>query len=134
MDLSKLVVLRDMLRTATDFSAVFSYFLDNFAESREFIGLGEPTKDPFVESVVGAVGSQIFGKNVAPPHLLLSRVPGHHFLHGGFLMNGKLATVIYFEDVPIGLVAVVNATAPGETKYARFTRQKPPRRGEPSAN
>ena len=120
MDLELLAVLKDKLVHASQFTDVINYFFDHFGENAEFIGLGEATRHPFLEGVLAEVGRQMFGNNVAIMDMLLTRLPEQHFIHGGGTLNGRVATVLYFEDIAVGLAAVAS---PGskETKLARFT-------------
>jgi hypothetical protein len=120
MDLELLTVLKDKLVHATQFTDVINYFFDHFGEDAEFIGLGEATRHAFLESVLAEVGRQMFGNQVAIMDLLLTRLPERHFIHGGGTLNGRVVTVLYFEDVAVGLVAVASPSSK-ETKLARFT-------------
>jgi hypothetical protein len=72
------------------------------------------------------VGKQLFGKSVSVTDFLLTRLPEHQFVHGGGTLNGKLANVLYFEDIHIGLLAVVMSATPSDTKMVRFTGQPMP--------
>jgi len=133
MDLALLATLKQKLVNATQFSDVFSYFLDHFGEQPDFMGLGERTTDPFVEAVLLQVGQTLFGKAVDLTGLLLVQLPEHQFLHGAATLGGKLATVIYFEDVHMGLIALDWSAK--ETKFSRFRGQPLPRRNVvPSPN
>jgi hypothetical protein len=127
MDLTLLATLKDKLVNATEFSDVWRYFLDHFGEDPKFIALGERSSDAFLEAVLHQIGSQMFGQPVTLTDLLLSRLAEHHFTHGGVLLNGHLANVLYFDDIRSGMVAVWMANPAGETKYARFSghRQRP---------
>ena len=120
MDLELLTVLKDKLVHATQFADVINYFFDHFGEDAEFIGLGDATRHAFLESVLAEVGRQMFGNQVAIMDVLLTRLPEQHFIHGGGVLNGRVATVLYFEDIAVGLVAVASPSSK-ETKLARFT-------------
>jgi hypothetical protein len=137
MNLELLAVLKDKLVHAAKFTDVMNYFFDHFGEDPEFIALGEPTRNAFLEGVLAEVGLQMFGNQVAVMDLLLTRVPGRHFIHGGGALNGRMLTLLYFEDIAVGLVAVVAAAAPADTKLARFTGKPlthPPGLDKPSPN
>jgi hypothetical protein len=136
MDLELLAVLKDKLVHATQFTEVINYFFDQFGEDPEFIGLGEATRHTFLESVLAEVGRQMFGSQTAIMDMLLTRLPEKHFIHGGGILNGRVATVLYFEDVAVGLVAVASPISK-ETKLARFTGKPlthPPGLDKPSPN
>ncbi len=134
MDLTLLETLKDKLVHTTDFGKVWEYFLDHFGEDPDFIAHSEETRDAFLEAVLVQVGGQLFPGKVELANLLLTRVPGHGFLHGGCTLNGKLTNVLYFEDVRMGLLCVLPSLSAGETKLVRFTGR--PRTGtpQPSAN
>jgi hypothetical protein len=120
MDLSLLATLKEKLIEAEKFADVFSYFLDHFGEQREFIALGERTRHDFLENVLSQIGQQIFGRPVEMSGLILTRLADQQFIHGGGLMNGSLATVIFFEDINVGLAAIAVLDS-DETKFARFS-------------
>ena len=136
MDLTKLATLRDLLVNGKDFARTWEFFLDQFGENPEFMNNGERTQSPLLEAVIAQVGQQLSGKEVALKDLLLVRVPGESFIHGGCVLGTKIANVIYFEDVQSGLIAIPWSVTTGETKYARFSTQMMPRpgRGSPSVN
>jgi hypothetical protein len=121
MDLSKLATLKSKLLTADNFGEVTGYFLDHFGDHPIFIELGEPTRDDFLEQVLAQVAGQLFGRNVVMRDIRLVRLPEHGFIHGGFLVEGKVGTIIYFEDERKGLISIAWSLSPPETKYARFT-------------
>ena len=135
MDLSLLDTLKQKLISATSFEKVAEYFMDHFGENEEFLDFGERTESPLLESVISQIAKQLFSHEVVPSRLLLVRVPGTTFIHGGFFLEDKVGSVIHFEDAHIGLVSVVWSFRTNETKYARFTTQIVPRQGgNPSRN
>jgi hypothetical protein len=134
MDLTKLATLRDTLLHADQFETVWRYFLDHFGEDPAFIALGEKTTDPFLEAVFGEVGRQLLGRPVEVNHVRLIRLPDHGFIHGGAVLGDRLANVLYFEDVRVGMLGVLWSVARGEMKYARFQGQPLRTNREPSAN
>jgi hypothetical protein len=134
MDLAKLATLREKLLHADDFGTVWKYFLDHFGEDPAFIALGEPASEPFLEAVFAEVGRQLVGRPVTVRNLRLIRLAEQGFIHGGALLDGRPANVLYFEDVRVGMLGVVWSVAPGEMKYARFHGQPLRRSAEPSAN
>jgi hypothetical protein len=126
MDLSLLATLKEKLVQAGRFADVATYFMDHFGENPEFMALGERTRHELLEAVLGQIGQQLFGGEVTIRGLVLTRLADEQFIHGGALINGCLAMVIFFEDVEVGL-ATLAPPPPAETKFARFsTRQAPP--------
>jgi hypothetical protein len=134
MDLSLLGTLKEKLAQAARFSDVLDYFLTHFGEKSEFIALGERTRHPFLESILAQIGGQIFSGNVVVTNLILTQVAEQQFVHGGCAINGCLATVIYFDDVQLGLLSVVMPPPGTETKLVRFSGRRMPRPSGPSIN
>src|SRR5689334_3081874 len=98
MDLSQLATLKTKLLTAKNFGEVTGYFLDHFGEDPAFMELGEPIRDEFIEQVLAQVAGQIFQRMVVIRNIRLVRLPEHEFIHGGFMVEGKVGTLLYFED------------------------------------
>jgi hypothetical protein len=134
MDLTRLATLKDQLLHAHDFTMVWEYFLDHFGEDPDFIALGERTQHPFLQAVLAHVGRELFQREGSVTHLLLTRLPEHQCVHGGCTLHGKLANVLYFEDIQTGLLAVVLSLAPSETKLVRFTGRPLATHWRPSTN
>ena len=135
MDLALLATLKDKLIHATNFGDVMNYFFDHFGEDPDFIALGDRAEDAFLQAVFEEVGGQIFGGKVRVTNVLLTRLPEQQFVHGGFLLNGQLGNVFYFEDLQMGLMAVVVSVAPSETRMVRFSgRPVPTPSRQPSRN
>jgi hypothetical protein len=126
VDLTKLATLKAKLLTAKNFGDVLGYFLDHFGDHPAFLDLGEPTTDEFLVQVLAQVAGQLFGRSVAVRNIRLVRLPEHEFIHGGFSVEGKVGTLIYFEDQHQGLISVAWSLSPPETKYARFTGRPVP--------
>jgi len=133
MDISQLTKLKAKLVTTTQFSDVFSFFMDHFGNDVEFLSLGDRTRHPLVETVIDQVAKQIFGREVSPLGLTLTRITEEQFLHGGFILDGHMASVFYFDDVHVGLMTVIMGSPINETRFARFTGQVLPE-AEPSLN
>jgi hypothetical protein len=126
MDLSLLATLKEKLLTAKDFSEVAEYFFDHFGDHPEFMNLGEPAEDGFLDAVLAEVAAQLFGRSAVVNDIRLIRLPEDGFIHGGFNVEGKFGNVIYFEGLHRGLVAIAWSFSPPETKYARFSGQRLP--------
>src|SRR5258707_11765033 len=97
--------------------------MDHFGEDPEFIDLGEATRDPFLEAAIAQIAAQLFGgkRDVVVTKMLLTRLPEQQFIHGGIVLGGKMGNVLYFEDIHVGLLALIWSVEPSETKMARFT-------------
>jgi hypothetical protein len=134
MDLSGLTTLRERLKTATQFSDVWDYFLTNFGEKPEFFHEGEGIQDEFLEQVLAQVGRSLFGLPVLVEGIRLVGLREHHFIHGSATINGNLTTVLYFDDLCKGMLAITSAQKPGEMTFARFTGVPMPDRWKRSDN
>ncbi len=113
--------LKTKLHEAQTFSDVWDFFLTHFGEKREFIALGERGSDPFLETVLAQVGEQLFGRPIRITDMMLTRLPGHGFIHGTVFIEGRLTSAIYFEEIHKGMLAVLWSLDPPETKFVRFT-------------
>jgi hypothetical protein len=134
MDLSLLETLKQKLTTAKEFTPVFTYFLDHFGENPDFIALGERADSPFLEGVLAQIGKELFGKEVRVEDVLLTRLAEQQFIHGACSLGGRLANVLYFEDVRMGLLVVIMSFGSSDTKLVRFTGKLLPGAPAPSAN
>jgi hypothetical protein len=134
MDLSRLATLKEKLVTAREFSKVFDYFLDHFGENPDFIALGERADCPFLEAVLAQVGHTLFQRKVWVTEMLLTELPEQHFIHGTCRIAGRLATVIYFDDIHTGLMVVILSESPSETRLVRFSGRPMPTGSGPSLN
>ena len=134
MDLKLLETLKQRLLTAREFEQVFTHFLDQFGEDPEFIAQGESAHSAFLEAVVAQVGKELFGREVRVTDVLLTRLPEQQFIHGACRLAGRLANVIYFEDIQTGLLVVILSEARGETKLVRFSGRPLHTPREPSQN
>ena len=123
MNLNLLEELKQKLSQAKNLSSVWSFYLDNFADYQEFTDLGEPTENPLVEAAVTQICQQMYGREIAVRDLLLIRLADYQFVHGPFLVGGRMGAFIYFEDKQMGLVAVAEVSPSQEVKYSRFSCQ-----------
>jgi hypothetical protein len=134
MDLALLHTLKSKLTFGTEFQEAQSYFFDHFAEDEEFLSLGARFEDPFLKSLLETVAAQLFGRETKIDDLLLIRLKEQYFIHGNCFLGGRVATILYFEDVEQGLLSIIWSMSPPETRFVRFSRKPMTRRAEPSLN
>ena len=134
MNLALLDELKAKLVHGKDFGAVWEYFLDHFGENKEFLDIGRRRQDEMLEQILAQMTVQIFGKESPVKDLILVGVPDTPFIHGGCILGGKAASLIYFEDVQVGLLAIVWSFVPTETKLVRFSPRPLVRLATPSVN
>lgn len=121
IDLPKLLILKEKMRTATDLSEPMLYFFDHFADFPEFSRMCTPVKNRFLTSFMETMGKQ-FAKdengNARMRGKFLFALPEYHFIHGSILINHNLLIVAYFEDVAQGIFVLVKDGVP---IYGRIT-------------
>lgn len=114
-------MLRQLLVQATDFSDVYGYFMDHFGQSPELMTLGEPLSDTTFLEVLELIGSQIIGMKARISQPFLLHLAEHGFIHGVFRLGDHIASVLYFEDVKMGLAAFGGLGSEGPSQFARFS-------------
>jgi hypothetical protein len=114
--------LKTKVLAGGDFGAIMSYFFDTCAENREFLDLGKLTRHQKLEAILPQVLMSACGEKVKLNRLLLTEIPEAKFIHGGFMVEGRPGSVIYFEDIDKGVVALM-ARDGITTDFVRFTCQ-----------
>jgi hypothetical protein len=134
-NLHMLPLLKKKLVQATEFNKVFHYFFDHFGENREFMALGEAYQSREFESLIGHIAGQLLGTRVVLMQLLLIHLPKQQFVHGTAQINGRLASFFYFEDIKVGMMALLGPHPDAETKFTRFSGMyMPPSKPKPFPN
>ncbi len=118
---AQLTTLKEKLVQARDFMPVMDYFMTHFGENPQFMTLGERAHHPVIEAAIIQTIQQLFGASISPHQLLLTRLPEERFIHGGGMFASQVLTVLYFEDLQMGLLAVTAPFGSDEIKLARFT-------------
>ena len=121
MSLEKLATLKKMIQEATDFDEPWDYFFTHFGENPEFMRSGKAYHDETLKIVIKAVGQQFFKSVDELDKVLLMAVEGSEFIHGGIMLEGKIATVIYFDDADVGLFAIMSMSTMKVT-LVRFSK------------
>ncbi|MBD2502847.1 hypothetical protein [Anabaena azotica] len=122
MNINRLQELKQKLTLESDLSSIWSFYMDNFADHPEFIELGEPAHNKFLDTVIHKTVEQMFGKKIKITDFFLIYIAQYHFFHAPFLVERRIGGVIYFEDIKIGLIAVSADYPPtDEVKYSRFS-------------
>lgn len=126
-------ILKEKLTTGRNFGEIMGYFMDHLCEHSEFFKLGARVMEhPTLEAALAAVADRMVGGKAVFQEMLIVRVPEHKFVHGGCLLDGKIAQFFYYEDIHVGLLAVAMSFQTGETQFARFTAT--PIKGDSSLN
>lgn len=116
----KLLQLRDLMVLGKDFGKIMTFFFDQLGEDREFLRLGEPFEEERLREVLSKVMEAFCKRPVRLGESRLFRLAEEGFVHGSFLVEGKMASLLYFKEADTGLIALVN---PGsrQTDFFRFT-------------
>ncbi len=134
MKLEQLNHLKEQLLNGKDFGEIYTYFLDHFGESEEFMRLGVRVRHPALEAIYTQILGQVFKREIDVKQLLLSHLPEQGFVHGSGVFQGEMACVIYFEDVNAGLIVITSPFQSKDTKFIRFSMKQRSRIAEPSLN
>ena len=131
MDLSLLETMRYKIMTGKDFSEIFHYFFDHFGENVAFIDASVPTPpedNEMLLQLLAHIAKAVFKTNTARlDRLSLLKIAEYDFVHGGFVINGRMGTALYCEDAQKGLLALAPAKPGGETQFIRFSAEMLPR-------
>lgn len=122
MKIERLQELKEKLTSEKDFSNIWNFYMDRFADHPEFTDLGNPAKNKYLDTVVRKTCQEMFGNKIKITNSLLIKIAKYKFFHGPFQVDGRIGGVIYFEDINIGLLAVsVDYPATDMVKYSRFS-------------
>jgi hypothetical protein len=122
MKIDRLQELKQKLTNEADLSHIWLFYMDNFADYREFTQLGEPAHNEYLDAVLHKSCQQMFGSTITVTSFLPIYIAKHQFFHGPFQVEGRIGGVIYFEDIKVGLLAVSQEFPPtDEVKYSRFS-------------
>jgi len=121
VDMARLNTLKSQLLQATDFMAVFEYFMTHFGENPQFMAMGKRTRHAVIEAAVAQTFHRLYGQPLQAGQLLLTLLPKQHFVHGGGFYGEKLVNILYFDDLQMGLLAVATPFGASDIKLARLT-------------
>ncbi|MDQ3250561.1 MAG: hypothetical protein M3Q45_15315 [Chloroflexota bacterium] len=136
LDLRKVTMLKMKLMEAKELADVMNYFFDHLGESQEFINVSQPARHELLEAIIAQTVGPLLGAKakVVLHNFLLLHVAQHQFYHGAFTIQGKMANVIYFDDIQMGCIAVALGMD-GPTSFIRFSTQGTPHKpATPSPN
>ncbi len=116
---------KEILVKGDNFGDIYNYFMDNFGENSDFLQYGKVKKNSMLKQIMEGVAERLFRGEVEIMHLLLYKIPKTSFFHGPCFINGKMASVFYFEDIRVGMLIV--AQFGEETKFIRFSGMEVPK-------
>ncbi|NJM49438.1 MAG: hypothetical protein HC860_27350 [Alkalinema sp. RU_4_3] len=121
MEIDRLKELRRKLVTGKNFSEIWEFYMDNFADHEAFTDLGERAENEFIDAVLKTLCGQLFGPKARIDDFLLISIADYDFFHGPFMVEGRIGGIIYFEDVNFGMMAVSESPGSDMVKYSRFS-------------
>ncbi len=113
--------LKEKITGSENFNEVWQYFFDHFSDNPAFINMGKKTQSAFLQSILEEVGERLFRQKVKLTNVMLTEIPQHHFVHGACFVQGRLASVMYFEDVKVGMLSILSSAQSHEVSMIRFT-------------
>ena len=124
MDFTLLDTLRYKIEFAKDLGEVYTYFFDNFGENSEFLDASIPTQHELLQSIIEQIGKVMLGKNMMQIRSMrLQLISDYNFIHGSCVLDRHLATIIYFDDIKKGVLAVTNPQNMTKTEFYRFSAE-----------
>jgi hypothetical protein len=131
MDLTHLERFKRRLLVTDQFDLVAQDFLTHACGDDAFLELGEFVESPLLTGIIHAAGRRCFGHDSRLECLALKRIGPSNFIHGSFLIGGRMASVMYFDDVDIGVVSIAARSPHPTTEFVRFAAHTP---HDPSLN
>jgi hypothetical protein len=122
MNIERLQELKQKMINDKDLSQIWLFYMDHFADHREFTELGKPAHNDYLDVVLHKTCQQMFGKAIMIDNFFLIYLAEHQFFHGPFQVEGRIGGVIFFEDIKVGLLAVSSEFPPTDAvTYSRFS-------------
>lgn len=118
----KLDTLKTKLVKDDDFAEIYDYYFTQLSDNPSFMELGKRVKNPQIKSIVKMVGKYLFGDDATVTYLEIFKSRKTMFYHGGCFISGRIATIIYFDDIEMGMMGVGISALTGEVKYIRITK------------
>ena len=111
--------LRVKAQTVKELSDFWDEFFD-ISETTHLIRNSEQVKHKPLQDIIEAVCQKILKKKVVKPKIIMTRLEGTDFYHGGVNMMDRIGNFAYFKDIDLGMLALASPVH-GETKIARFS-------------
>jgi len=98
--------LKNQILVEDNFSECFDYFFTHFGEDMSFHDLGEPSTNSLLPTVLKNLGKNYFGESAKISNYRMTELREHNFVHGTCFIDDKLAMVVYFTDIKMGLASL----------------------------
>jgi hypothetical protein len=119
----ELSILKEKLMTSDNFCEIQNYFFDCLAENDEFIIRSKRAKNSLLKQTISVVAEQVFQSKVTITHTMILKYPKAFFYHGTCFVEGRIAGMLFFEDIDMGLFSVQMKHP--ETSFVRFSMVMP---------
>lgn len=114
--------LQQVLIDAISLADIWTFFLDHFGEDSKFHDRGVSMRNPHIELILQQIGAHLFkSEMIVLADMRFRYLEDEQFVHGGFIINGCIGGVLYFESIRKGIAVILDAPPKHETQYARFT-------------
>ena len=113
--------LKNMLVNEGDFNNVIAYFLSNLGSIRVFANRGKPIKNKVLRDILSSIAAKSYGEGFTVTQLKLFRVGKGPFYHGTCRLGPEVGTVLFFDDLNIGMMSLTPLEPMGGTSYIRFS-------------
>lgn len=123
VDLAKLLELKEKVVGAESFDDPWEFFFDHFGDKPAFIDMGEEIEHPMLEAVVKKLITEMYQQEgmVAMVKPMLKKLEEYQFIHGSFMVQGRIGILIFFADIDIGLMSLSSAGPDSPTMMMRFS-------------
>lgn len=128
MTMNEVNELKKRLVETTNFSEFQDYYFTNFIEKSDFKKLGRPLSAPRTNGILQMVMESYYQAQearVVAVQGALIEIREASLIHGAFLVDGKLASVLYFTDIRVGMCSVAEDFFGGKTNHMRFSENLP---------
>ena len=115
--------MRAKLITGDKFHEIQGFFFDHLGENNNFMKFCKKAKHPMLKSTIHQISNQLFEKEAELTNMMLLKAPKTSFYHGTCFLDGCLTSIIFFEDIKMGMISVVMHQM-SETRHIRFTSIK----------
>ncbi len=113
--------LKQMLVSEDNFGVTFTYFYDHLASDSGIFNICKPTKKPLIKTILKSMANQMFEKGGQVTNLFLIQPRKSPFVQGTCFINGRMGNLFFFEDIDMGMVALLSAPGSDMVHFIRFT-------------
>ena len=128
LTLAESAELKKRLVADKDLGKVQDYFFRNFVERGTLLSMGRPLpneRGTHLIKIVSEAYARYANERLLSVDTQFVEVPQYNLIHGSVTVNGKQGSLLYCEDLGVGLFTLVWNPRTGETKYVRFVVDKP---------